>query len=123
MDYTKKQAARAAAILTTGEVAANAFLTEKSDNGALTVELKFTIGSLTNVIVKFYGSADGTNYYAVNEPYVGLSETLTGSVNKYYTFPALPGLKRFRVSLTGTGTATNSTATVNYYYFQRGSQR
>jgi len=123
MDYTKKQAARAAAILTNGEVAASAFLTEKSDNGAVTVELNFTIGSLTNVIVKFYGSADGTNYYAVNEPYVGLTETLTASVNKFYTFPALPGLKRFRVSLTGTGTLTNSTATVNYYHFQRGSQR
>ena len=123
MDYTKKQAARAAAILTNGEDAANAFLTEKSDNGAVAVQLNFTLGSLTNVIIKFYGSADGTNYYAVNEPYVGISETLTASTNKFYTFPALPGLKRFRVSLTGTGTLTNSTATVSYHYFQRGSQR
>lgn len=118
----KAQVARSAAILTTGEVAATAFDLNNAWGSQVTVDLSFTIGSLTNVIVKFYASTDGTTYDPVSLGTTVMSETLTASTERCYTVPALPGWKWFRISLQGTGTATSSTANATYRYLKRGSQ-
>ncbi len=114
---------RAAAILTTGEVAGAAFDLNNAWGSTVTVDLGFTLGSLTNVVVRFYVSVDGVTYdpIAVNGGTL-LTETLTASAERCYVLPALVGWKWFRASLQGTGTATSSTANYNYRYLKRGSQ-
>lgn len=114
---------RSAAILTTGEVAGNAFDLNNAWGSAVTVDLSFTIGSLTNVIVRFYVSMDGTTYdpIAVNGGTL-LSETLTASAERCYVLPSLAGWKFFRASAQGTGTVTSSTCNYSYRYLNRGSQ-
>ena len=119
----RSQVARSAAILTTGEVAASAFDLNNAFNSQVTVDLSFTIGSLTNVIVRFYASMDGVTYdpIAVNGGTV-MTETLTASAERCYVIPPLSGWKNFRISLQGTGTVTSSTANASYRYLRRGSQ-
>jgi hypothetical protein len=116
-------AARAAAILTTSEVAAASFDLNNAFNSEVSVDLSFTIGSLTNVVIRFYASMDGVTYkaIAVNGGTL-MSETLTASAERCYVVPPLAGWKQFRVTLQGTGTTTSSSATVTYRYLRRGSQ-
>jgi hypothetical protein len=121
-DFTKSQVGRVAAILTTAEVAGSALPLDNVHDSQLSVDLSFTIGSLTNVIVRFYASADGTTYDPINVNGLTLSETLTASAEKCYIMPPLGGWKWFRVSLQGTGTATSSTADFTYRWLRRGSQ-
>jgi hypothetical protein len=115
--------ARAAAILTTAEVAATAFDLNNAFNSTVTVDLSFTAGSLTNVTVRFYASHDGTTYKAIAVAGALVAEVLTASAERCYVMPALAGWKFFRVTLQGSGTTTSSSATVTYHYLQAGSQR
>lgn len=119
----KAFAARAAAILTTGEVAASSFDLNNAFDSQVTVDLSFTLGSLTNVIVRFYASSDGVTYkqIAVNGGTL-MTETLTASAERCYVVPPLAGWKQFRITLQGTGTVTSSSATATYRYLRRGSQ-
>ena len=71
---------RTAAILTTGEVAGNAFDLNNAHEACVTVDLSFTIGSLTNVIVRFYVSMDGTTYDPIAVNGTLTTETITASV-------------------------------------------
>jgi hypothetical protein len=115
---------RAAAILTTGEVAGAALDLNDSFASAVTVDLSFTIGSLTNCIMRFYVSMDGTTYVPISAPTGALAtETITATATRAYTFTSLAGWKRFRATIQGTGTVTSSTATFTYRYLRRGSQR
>lgn len=119
----KVLAARAAAILTTGEVAGAALDLNEAYASRVTVQLDFTLGSLTNVIARFYVSMDGTTYVPVSAPTGALmTETVTATATRCYSVGALGGWKFFRATLQGTGTATSSTATLNYRYLRRGSQ-
>jgi len=121
--YNKQVAARAAAILTTGEVAGASFDLNEAFNSQVSVFLDFTIGSLTNVIARFYASMDGTTFYPIAAPTGAvMTETITANGTRAYTLPSLCGWKYFRASLQGTGTATSSTATMTYRYLRRGSQ-
>jgi hypothetical protein len=115
--------ARAAAILTTGEVAASSLDLNNAYGAYVTVDLDFTIGSLTNVTVRAYASVDGVTYKPISLAGTTFSEVLTATATRCYVFPPLVGWKFFRVSLQGSGTATSSSATVNYRYLQYGSQR
>jgi len=119
----KATVGRSAAILTTSEVAGATLDLNNAWGSQVTVDLSFTIGSLTNVIVRFYASMDGTTFdpIAVNGGTL-MSETLTASAERCYVVPPLVGWKNFRVSLHGTGTATSSTANFSYRYLRRGSQ-
>jgi hypothetical protein len=119
----RSQVARTAAILTTSEVAATAFDLNNAFNSQVCVDLSFTIGSLTNVIVRFYASMDGVTYdpIVVNGGTI-MTETLTASAERCYVVPPLAGWKNFRITLQGTGTATSSTANASYRYLRRGSQ-
>ncbi len=117
----KVLAARAAAILTTAEVAGAALDLNEAWGSSVTVELSFTKGSLTNVIIQFYVSMDGTTYVPYAAGSALMTETITANATRAYAVSA-PGWKWFRATLTGTGTVTSSSATMNYRYLRRGSQ-
>lgn len=107
---------RAAAILTTGEVdGATLDLQTATFDGAVTVDFTFTIGSLTNVIVRFYGSPDNSAWKALYSGPTAITETLTASGDRHYVVRA-PGLRYFKVSVQGTGTVTSSTCAFTYRY-------
>ncbi len=118
----KSKVGRAAAILTTAEVAATALDLNDSFGANVSVDLSFTLGSLTNVIVKFYASSDGVTYKPIAIGGVVMTETLTASAERCYVLPSLAGWKYFRASVQGTGTVTGSSATITYRYQKRGSQ-
>lgn len=115
--------ARAAAILTTAEVAAAALDLNETWGDHVSVQLDFTLGSLTNVIVRFYASMDGVNYYPIASGTGALStETITATATRCYAIPQPMGWKFFRASLQGTGTVTSSSAALSYRYLRRGTQ-
>ncbi len=119
----KQLAARAAAILTTGEVAATALDLNKTWGSFVTASLDFTIGSLTNVTVRFYASIDGSTYYPlVANGGTLMTEVLTASSTRAYVMSSLAGWKYFRMSLQGSGTTTSSSATITYRYLAAGTQ-
>lgn len=112
---------RSAAVLTTSEVAGTALDLNNAHESQCTVDLSFTIGSLTNVTVRFYASMDGTTYDPIYVNGATIAETLTASAERCYALPPLVGWKHFRVSLQGSGTVTNSTANFSYRMLRRGS--
>lgn len=106
---------RAAAILTTGEVLSTAFDMANTLDGAVTVDLSFTKGSLDNVIMVSYGSADNVTYKPLHHGVTAVTETLTASGERLYMLkPA--GVRYVKVGLQGTGTVTSSSATTTLYY-------
>lgn len=114
--------ARAAAILTTGEVNGRNFDLNEAFASEVDVQVDFTIGSLTNVIARFYVSVDGTNWYVHHGP-AGAAITQTLTATAAIAIPvSAKGWKFLRVSLQGTGTVTSSTATTTIRYLRRGSQ-
>jgi hypothetical protein len=119
----KVLAARASAVLTTGEVAATRLDLNETFNSRVTVSIDFTVGSLTNCTFRYFVSMDGTTYYPIETTGGGVvSHVLTADGTKVVTIDA-PGWKWFRVSAQGSGTVTNSLAALSYRYLQRGSQR
>ena len=114
--------ARAAAILTTGEVAGATFDLNETAGSAALVNIAFTIGSLTNVVVRFYVSDDNTNFTTLfGATGAALTQTLTAT--QTISIPVwAPGKPFLRVSCQGTGTVTSSSATVTISYDRRGSQ-
>jgi len=118
----KVVAARAAAILTTAEVAAATLDLNETYAGRVSVDINFTLGSLTNVVLRYYVSMDGTNWTPVEtDGGDGVSHTLTATTTKAVPVQA-GGWKFFKTSAQGTGTVTSSSLTLNYRYLRRGSQ-
>lgn len=115
--------ARAAAVLTTGEVAGASLDLNFTYSSQVTVDLSFTLGSLTNVVVRFYVSMDGTTFVPINVAGTLMNETLTASATRAYTMPHLSGWKFFRATVQGSGTVTSSSCTFTYRYLAQGSQR
>lgn len=114
--------ARAAAILTTGEVAGTSFDLNNAWGAKVAVQVDFTLGSLTNEVVRFYVSNDGTNFYTLYGPSGAvLTQTLTASAAITIPVQAV-GWKFLRVSCQGTGTVTSSSSTITLRYLRRGSQ-
>ncbi len=120
-DYTRQVVGRASAVLTTAEVAGAALNLGQVKDKILSVDTSFTIGSLTNVILTFYASFDGTNYDVITNGVTAMTETLTASAERCYIVGPLTGYKWFRVSATGTGTVTNSLCAITYRFEKRGS--
>ena len=119
----KSLVGRAAAILTTGEVAGAALDLNSAWGSLVTADLSFTLGSLTNVTVRAYASVDGVTYDPVTtDDGTAWSVVLTGSAERCYNFRSLAGWKFFRLSLQGSGTTTSSSADYTYRYLRRGSQ-
>jgi hypothetical protein len=122
-NYRKAKAGRASAVLTTGEVAGAAFDLDLAKDNQVIVDFSFTIGMLTNVTARFYGSMDGTTYDLLADLSVpGTSSiALTASTERMYIMPPLPGVKWFRVSVQGSGTVTNSLCAFDYRYRRPGT--
>lgn len=112
---------RTAAILTTGEVDATTLQAGDAYAGQFGVELDFTIGSLTDVTVRFYVSSNGSTWRTFADTRGNESYALTASANKAYQFQA-SGWKFFKASLQGSGTVTSSSAAIVYRMLKRGSQ-
>ncbi len=122
-NYRLSKVGRASAVLTTGEVAGAALDLDTVKNKQPIVDFSFTQGMLTNVVVRFYGSMDGTTYDLLGDLSVpGTSSvTLTADTERMYIIPALPGVKWFRVTAQGTGTVTNSLCAFTYRWDKRGT--
>jgi len=120
-DYSRAQSGRASAVLTTGEVAGAAVDLHRVKDKLITVDVSFTIGMLTNVILYFYGSMDGTTYDIIRDGIIPVTETLTASTETLYVVQCPPGVKFFRVSAKGTGTVTSSLLDYTYRYDRIGS--
>jgi len=114
---------RAAAVLTTAEVAGPNLDLNTTYSSQVTLDLDFTLGSLTNVVVRFYASVDGVTWKPINVAGTIMTETLTASATRVYTMPHISGWKFFRASVQGTGTVTSSSADFTYRYLAQGSQR
>ncbi len=107
---------RAAAILTNSEVKGTTLDLQNTADGRVTVDLSFTIGSLTNMIVKFYGSADDVTWDQLAGPDGTLpGETLTASAERMYVLD-VPGVRYFTVGVVGTDTLTSSSCAFVYRY-------
>lgn len=103
--------ARAAAILTTGEVASQAFNVNNTLDGFVQVAIDFTVGSLTNCTFKPQIN-DGRGWYDVTTPG---NLVLTASGAKAFAINC-KGMKQFRVTAQGSGTVTGSSATIVFSY-------
>ena len=115
----KEQVLRAAAILTTGEVAGSSFVLNNAFASRASLLVNFTLGSLTNGIVRLYVSKDGVTYYPLESGTV--SRTYTGDTDAVIPIDG-SGWRFFRASIQGTGTVTSSEATLTLRYLQAGSQ-
>jgi len=118
----RTQNLRAAAILTNGEVFSSSFDLNQTDGAAATLRIRFTKGSLTNGIFKFYVSGDGSTWSTLEDGAGNVSRTLTADTDECLVLWA-PGKKFLRIGVTGTGTVTGSTSTIDAWWLRKGSQR
>jgi hypothetical protein len=122
----KAQAARPAAILTTAEVAGANQDVNETWGAELTVDADFTLGSLTNVILRFYASMDGVTWIPIYAPgstgHIAMNATLTATGRIAIPVQTPSGFKFFRATAQGTGVVTGSSLTLYYRWLKRGSQ-
>lgn len=119
--FNKSETLRSAAILTGSEVMSSDLSANNASHSRVSVHVSFTKGSLTNGIFAFYVSHDGTTYVPFAELGGGaVSATLTADTEKVYSFDC-SGWRYFAVGVTGTGTATSSSATITARYLRRGA--
>lgn len=117
-------AARASAVLTNSEVKASSLdINDVAAGTKISVEIAFTIGSLTNVILIPYVSMDGSTWHKLHTEAAGTvaTLTLTGSDTGAWVLPVPNGYKFFAIGATGTDTVTNSLLALNYRYIRRGA--
>lgn len=109
---------RSAAILTNSYVAGTV-LENCQNYNAMSLNIAFTLGSLTDAQIKVEVSADGTNYYQL------YSDSISGGVNSpaalVYKFtgnaacsttPVNLSTKYIKISAIGTGTVTGSSLAI-----------
>lgn len=120
MAMNKSFSGRAAAVLTTGEVAGATFDVDKAARAEHVLDFSFTLGSLTNVILRFFGSVDGVTWDPIQDTSGNVSYTLTASTERMFVFNQ-PGVKNFRASVQGTGTVTSSSCAFTHRYRALGS--
>lgn len=114
-------AGRTAAILTTGEVSAPTLQVGDAYAGQFGVEVNFTLGSLTDVTVRFYVSSDNATWRLFADSRGNDTYALAANSSKAYQFQAA-GWKYFKHSFQGSGTVTSSSASSTYRMLRRGSQ-
>lgn len=123
MSYDRHQVARASLVLTTAEVAGATLDLTKVHDSRVSVTANFTIGSLTNVIIRAYGSHDGTTWdLAYSDNGYSCVTTLTASDTVSIALPCLSGYLFARVTAQGTGTVTSSLLAMTYNWLRKGSQ-
>ncbi len=117
----QEKPARTIAVLTTAEVAATTLQVGDAFGGTFGVEVDFTVGSLTDVSIRFYVSNDASTWRPFADLRGERSYALTENTSAAYQFQAA-GWKFFKVSFQGAGTVTNSLAAAVYRMLRRGSQ-
>lgn len=115
MSMERSETGRAAAILTTGEVDGSTFDLTKVARSSMALKFDFTLGSLTNCTLRFYGTVNGTTWYPMQDIGGNVSYTLTANTTRIFAFVA-PGVKQFKASVQGSGTTTSSSAAFDYLY-------
>ncbi len=117
--------ARASAILTNAAVAATKLDLNEAADGSVKVQVDFTVGMLTNVILRGYVSPDNVTWYQLfsgDSTSLAALCTLTGTNTICLNMPSLGGMKWFRMTAEGTGTLTSSLLTLTYRYLRRGTR-
>lgn len=118
----KEHIVRAAAVLTTGEVAGTTFDLNNAWGSCASAQIDFTLGSLTNGIFRFYVSMDASTWYPLADAGGAVvSYTFTADTTRAIPLSAV-GWKHLRISVQGTGTVTSSSAAMKLRYLRRGSQ-
>lgn len=112
---------RAAAIMTTSEVAGTSFDLNSAADALITVDHRFTVGSADSGTFRYYVSMDASTWVPCESLNGDVSYAPTANATKCATF-LLPGWKWFRVSVQGAGTMTSSSATVSVRYHRKGTQ-
>ena len=117
---------RAAAILTNGAVASSVLDCRNANQ--VTVAVNFTLGSLTNMLIKVQLSNDKTNWYdyeiddvtnavvastALNIPARSLQRLFDGSCSLAFQVPVKAAY--LRLSVLGTGTVTSSSCDITAF--------
>ena len=106
---------RAAAILTNGVVYGADLDLQNAINQEGTVDFTFTLGSLTNCILRFYAGPSAAPTDPLYLDGVIQEYTLTASTEGCFAFRC-PGSRYFRASVEGTGTVTDSSVAFVYRY-------
>src|SRR6266702_5159221 len=109
--------ARVAVVLTNSAVATAVQNVQNTIDGWIQVYVDFTLGSLTNVIIKPQVN-DGTSstWSDVTDPG---TLTLTADGNKAFAVNC-KGAKQFRCTATGTGTVTSSSLAIRFCWQDAG---
>jgi hypothetical protein len=109
----ERKTVRASAVLT-GSYVAGTVITDVENCNQLVLFIDFTIGSLTDLLIKIEFSDDGNNYYqeVFSAISAGVSTDSAGehkytATGKYY-LPIPIKTSSIKVSAKGTGTVTNS---------------
>ena len=115
----KSFAIRAAAILTTGVVNNTDFTVNRAWGSKFSLDIRFTLGSLTNVTLLYYVSMDQSTYVPIETLNSGVVTLVpTGDITKVVNFDA-SGWQYFRCSAQGSGTVTSSSLTLTARYISR----
>lgn len=116
----KSSALRAAAILTTGVVSSTTFVVPKCWASRFTLDIRFTVGSLTNVTLLYYVSMDASTWVPCETLGAGvLTHVLTADTTKAVNFDGT-GWAYFKVTAQGSGTVTSSSLTLTSRFATRG---
>lgn len=110
--------ARAAAILTTGAVSASTFILNRAWGSKLCVDIRFTLGSLTNCTFAYYVSMDESTWVPVADSGGNLTYVPDANATKTVLIEA-PGWSYFKTTAQGSGTTTSSSATIYYRWITR----
>ncbi len=116
---------RASLVLTNAEVFSTALDMLDVEAGEVSVQADFTVGMLTNVILRLVVSADDITYYDLCAPVAAIARaTCTPTADGVLAIPVpkLAGWRYFKVGATGTGTVTDSLLALTYRYLKRGQE-
>lgn len=118
--------ARASAVLTNAEVAGTILDLNDASPQGLALAFDFTIGSLTNVIIRVYVATDLAPTTWIPLLYVpagtAIAATVAATATGAIALPPAPGFKWMRVTAQGTGTVTSSLLALTWYYLRRGAR-
>lgn len=106
---------RADAIPTNAEVFGADLDLHNAVNQEGTVDFAFTLGSLTNCILRFYAGPAAAPTNPLHLDGIKQEYTITATSSGSFAFRC-PGSRYFRASVEGTGTVTDSSASFTYRY-------
>lgn len=111
---------RPSTVTTTAAVNSLPFLLNKAWDKTVSVDMRFTVGSLTNCTFSFLVSVDNVTYVPLDAGASGVVAWVpTASANRSVTLCA-PGWVYLVVSVQGSGTVTGSLAAITARWMAKG---